>query len=128
MEVSNAWGKTIYLYTNGIGWPNDNAKIWVHAWGSGQDTDKQMTKVKDQLYIADISDADTKVIFTRTESTSTGVFNQEWNRVGEQILNDETPCLKLTTFTTGTWGKISNWRHYYQGKCERHRLSFPMCL
>ena len=113
MEVSNAWGKTIYLYTNGIGWPNDNAKIWVHAWGSGQDTDKQMTKVKDQLYIADISDADTKVIFTRTESTSTGVFNQEWNRVGEQILNDETPCLKLTTFTTGTWGKISYDAHIY---------------
>lgn len=113
MGVSNAWGKTIYLYTNGIGWPDGSAKIWVHAWGSGQDTDKQMTKVKDQLYKADIPDADTKVIFTRTQSTSTGVWDKEWNRVGEQSLNDETPCLKLTSWDGGTWGKISYDAHIY---------------
>ena len=111
--VNNAWGKTIYLYTNGIGWPNDNAKIWVHAWGSGQDTDRQMTKVKDQLYKADIPDDDTEVIFTRTQPTSTGVWDKEWNRVGEQTLNDETPCLKLTDCGTGTWGKISYDAHMY---------------
>lgn len=113
MGVSNAWGKTIYLYTNGIGWPDDNAKIWVHAWGSGKDTDVQMTKIKDKLYKADISDADTKVIFTRTASSSTGVWNNEWNRVGEQALNDKTPCLKLTDWGTGTWGKISYDAHIY---------------
>jgi hypothetical protein len=97
MGVSNAWGKTIYLYTDDIDWPGSSAKIWVHAWGSGQDTDKQMTKVKEKLYKADIPDADTKVIFTRTQPTSTGVWDKEWNRVGEQTLNDETPCLKLTS-------------------------------
>lgn len=113
MGVSNAWGKTIYLYTNGIGWPDNSAKIWVHAWGSGKVTDVQMTKIKDKLYKADISDADTQVIFTRTESASTGVWDKEWNRVGEQSLNDETPCLKLTDWTTGTWGKISYDAHIY---------------
>lgn len=113
MGVSNAWGKTIYLYTDAIGWPDDNAKIWVHAWGSGKDTDVQMTEVKDKLYKADIPDDDTNVIFTRTNSTSNGVFNDEWNRVGEQTLNDETPCLKLTDWGTGTWGKISYDAHIY---------------
>ena len=113
MGVSNVWGKTIYLYTDGIGWPDSSAKIWVHAWGSGKDTDVQMTKVKEKLYQADIPDADTKVIFTRTQSTSTGVWDQEWNRVGEQTLNDETPCLKLTGWSTGTWGKISYDAHMY---------------
>ena len=111
--VSNAWGKTIYLYTDGINWPDASAKIWVHAWGSGKDTDLQMTKVKDKLYKADIPEADTKVIFTRTQSTSTGVWDKEWNRVGEQSLNDETPCLKLTDWGTGTWGKISYDAHIY---------------
>ena len=113
MGVSNVWGKTIYLYTDGIGWPDSSAKIWVHAWGSGKDTDVQMTKVKEKLYQADIPDADTKVIFTRTQSTSTGVWDKEWNRVGEQTLNDETPCLKLTDWSTGTWGKISYDAHMY---------------
>lgn len=113
MGVSNAWGKTIYLYTDGIGWPDGSAKIWVHAWGSGQDTDKQMTKVKDKLYKADIPDNDTEVIFTRTEPTSTGVWDKEWDRVGAQTLNDDTPCLKLTSWTGGTWGKISYDAHIY---------------
>ena len=124
MGVSNAWGKTIYLCTSDINWAADNAVLFVWSWqdnNSGVAT--KMTSATTNLYKADIEDNHNKIIFMRMKNGSTGISwdNNLWNRTqGDQAIDDDTPCFKLTAWgsngskeCSGTWGKISYDTHIY---------------
>ena len=124
MGVSNAWGKIIYLCTSDINWAADNAVLFVWSW---QDNDSgvatKMTSATTNLYKADIEDNHNKIIFMRMKNSSTEISwdNNLWNRTqGDQAIDDNTPCFKLTAWgsygsneCSGTWGKISYDTHIY---------------
>ena len=124
MGVSNAWGKTIYLYTSDINWASDNAVLFVWSWkDDNQGVATKMTSATTNLYKADIADNHNKIIFMRMKNGSTEISwgDNLWNRTqGDQAINNETPCFKLTAWgqdgskeCTGTWGKISYDAHIY---------------
>ena len=124
MGVSNAWGQTIYLYTSDINWASDNAVLFVWSWkDDDQGVATKMTSATTNLYKADIADNHNKIIFMRMKNGSTNISwgNDLWNRTqGDQGINDETPCFKLTAWgqngskeCAGTWGKISYNAHMY---------------
>ena len=121
--VSNVWGRTIYLCTSDINWASDNAVLFVWSWqDDNQGVATKMTSATTHLYKADIADNHNKIIFMRMKNGSTEISweNDLWNRTqGDQNINDETPCFKLTAWgnnskeCSGTWGKISYDAHIY---------------
>lgn len=123
MGVSNAWGKTIYLCTSDINWAADDAVLFVWSWQDNQSgVATKMTSATTNLYKADINDSHNKIIFMRMENDSDTISwgNDLWNRSeGDQQINDNTPCFKLTAWgnnskeCSGTWGKISYDAHIY---------------
>ena len=124
MGVSNAWGKTIYLCTSDINWAADGAVLFVWSWqDNNPGVATKMTSATTNLYKADINDSHNKIIFMRMKNGSDAISwdTNLWNRSqGDQGINDETPCFKLTAWgensskeCSGKWGKISYDAHMY---------------
>ena len=104
MSVS---AKTIYLHTGGGGlWNQGGAQFGCHTWGK---TEKSgfMTHVEGDIYSFETDDANTDVIFTRVQSSATGIWDKEWNRIQTKIPADKDLCT-----ITGWGGSDCKWSDY----------------
>ena len=89
MSVS---AKTIYLNTGGSSlWNQAGAKFGCWTWGSSDQGDL-MSHLEGDIWAYETSDANTDVIFTRVQPTSTGIWDKEWNRIQTKIPADKNCC------------------------------------
>ena len=90
--VMSMSAKTIYLNTGGSGlWNQGGAKFGCHTWGSSEKSG-WMTHVEGDIYSFETLDANTNVIFTRVQSSATGIWDKEWNRIETTIPADKNYC------------------------------------
>ena len=94
-EPVNAAGETRVIYFDAGGtslWDQAGAKFYGHFWGAFDQDVQMIDSDGDGIYEATIDAGQTDVIFTRVESTSTGVWDKEWNRVQTKVPAADNLC------------------------------------
>lgn len=98
--------RTIYFNSNGIA-DKDDAEIFVHAWGAGEDKDEdvKLTLVNGQdiIYTASISNEQTNMVFVRQAKGSNKIdWDNYWNKTEDLTIDTSKNLWLMRGYDTKT--------------------------